>query len=122
MYDVSGLNNLIEESLKMSKFHHPNVMKLIGVCIDMGESIYVVMPYMIHGSLLPYLKKRRAELTIDNVHNTELVSTPARTHLTVCLNPSNDIVLLCAYTNSVYILPTGEHHSTNSTSHVPSNC
>ena len=79
MYDASGLNNLIEESLKMSKFHHPNVMKLIGVCIDMGEYLYVVMPYMIHGSLLTYLKKRRAELTIDNSHNTELVSISAGT-------------------------------------------
>ena len=46
MYGASDLNSLIQESLKMSKFHHPNVMKLIGVCIDMGESPYIVMPYM----------------------------------------------------------------------------
>ena len=75
MYGASDLNSLIQESLKMSKFHHPNVMKLIGVCIDMGESPYVVMPYMTNGSLQSYLKKHRAELTIDNPDNTELVRT-----------------------------------------------
>ena len=75
MYGASDLNSLIQESLKMSKFHHPNVMKLIGVCIDMGESPYIVMPYMTNGSLQSYLKKHRAELTIDNPDNTELVRT-----------------------------------------------
>ena len=59
----------------MSNFHHPNVMKLIGVCIDMGESPYIVMPYMTNGSLQSYLKKHRAELTIDNPDNSELVRT-----------------------------------------------
>ena len=75
MYGASDLNSLIQESLNMSKFHHPNVMKLIGVCIDMGESPYIVMPYMTNGSLQSYLKKHRAELTIDNPDNTELVRT-----------------------------------------------
>ena len=75
MYGASDLNSLIQESLKMSKFHHPNVIKLIGVCIDMGESPYIVMPYMTNGSLQSYLKKHRAELTIDNPDNTELVRT-----------------------------------------------
>ena len=57
----------------MSKFSHPNVMKLIGVCIDTGDSPYIVMPYMAYGSLLSYLKKHRAELTIANDDNSELV-------------------------------------------------
>ena len=69
----SDVNNLIVESLKMSKFHHRNVMELLGVCIDIGESPFIVMPYMIHGSLLSYLRKYRAELTICNEDNDELV-------------------------------------------------
>ena len=59
----------------MSKFNHPNVMRLVGVCIDGGESPYIVMPFMTHGSLLSYLRKRRAELTIANDDNMELVRT-----------------------------------------------
>ena len=72
-FSINDLNNMIEESLKMSKFNHPNVMKLIGVCIDTGDSPYIVMPYMTYGSLLYYLKKNRAELTIANNDNHELV-------------------------------------------------
>ena len=73
IYSSSGTENLIEESQKMSKFHHPNVMTLIGVSIDMGESPYIVMPYMTNGSLQSYLKNHRAELTIDSNGDTELV-------------------------------------------------
>ena len=73
VFGKSELNSLVEESLKMSKFNHPNVMRLVGVCIDGGESPYVVMPFMTHGSLLTYLRKRRAELTIANDDNMELV-------------------------------------------------
>ena len=65
---------MVEESQKMSKFNHPNVMKLIGVCIDGGESPYIVMPFMIHGSLLSYLRRHRAELIITQNDNAELVS------------------------------------------------
>ena len=63
----------MKESLKMVKFNHLNVMKLIGVCIEKGPSPYIVMPYMVYGSLLSYLKKHRAELTIANNHDIELV-------------------------------------------------
>ena len=63
----------MEESIKVSKFSHPNVMKLIGVCLDKGPAPYIVMPYMAYGSLLSYLKKNRAELTLASDDDTELV-------------------------------------------------
>ena len=65
----------MEESVKMKRFNHPHVMRLIGVCIDKGASPYIVMPYMAYGSLLSYLKKYRAELTLANDNDQELVST-----------------------------------------------
>lgn len=74
-FNINDLSNMMEESIKMSKFNHPNVMILIGVCIDKGVSPYIVMPYMAYGSLLSYLKKQRAELTIANGDNQDLVST-----------------------------------------------
>ena len=73
MFSSNDVKNLVEESLKMSKFDHPNVMKLIGVCIDARETPYIVMPYMIYGSLLSYLKKKRAELSIENEDDQEMV-------------------------------------------------
>ena len=75
VFSINDLNNMVEESLKMSKFDHPNVMKLIGVCIDTVDVPYIVMPYMCYGSLLSYLKKHRVDLTITNDDNQELVRT-----------------------------------------------
>ena len=50
----------------MQEFHHPHVMSLIGVCLDAGAGVSVVMPYMSNGSLLNYLKKERETLEIDD--------------------------------------------------------
>ena len=74
IHGASESSNVMEESLKMAKFNHPNVMRLIGICIDKGPSPYIVMPYMAYGSLLSYLKKRRPELTLANDDDKELVS------------------------------------------------
>ena len=59
----------------MSNFNHPNVMKLIGVCIDSKDTPYVVMHYMTHGSLFSYLRKNREEMSItSDGDNSDLVS------------------------------------------------
>ena len=73
VFGTSELTSMIEESVKMAKFNHPKVMRLIGVCIDKGPSPYIVMPYMSYGSLLSFLKKHRAELTLANDNDQELV-------------------------------------------------
>ena len=56
----------MEESLKMSRFKHPHVMGLIGVCLDAGPAPYIVMPYMANGCLLDYLKKERSNLILTD--------------------------------------------------------
>ena len=61
------------ESERMKKFNHPNVMNLIGVCIDVGEKPYIVMPFMANGSLLTYLKKERSYFTIAEDARDEVV-------------------------------------------------
>ena len=56
----------------MSRFNHPNVMMLIGVCLapsnegetSLGPSI--VMPFMDKGSLLDYLRKEAGNLIATN--------------------------------------------------------
>ena len=48
----------------MKSFQHANVLNLIGVCIDAGVAPYLIMPYMLNGSLLSYLRKERPRLTI----------------------------------------------------------
>ena len=49
----------------MYNFDHPNVLKLLGVCMDGGPAPFIVMPFMANGSLNEYLKKERENLLLD---------------------------------------------------------
>ena len=49
----------------MLEFNHPNVLTLIGVCLDGGPAPYIVMPFMTGGSLLSHLKENRSSLLLD---------------------------------------------------------
>ena len=72
MFSKKDINDLIKESEKMMKFKHPNVLNLIGVCIDAGEAPYIIMPFMANGSLLMYLRKSRPDLTISEEAGEEM--------------------------------------------------
>ena len=49
----------------MVKFDHPNVLNLIGVCLDGGPAPFIIMPFMANGSLLAYIKKNRSALVLS---------------------------------------------------------
>ena len=72
---LKDVNELMEESLKMKALSHPNIINLIGVSVDAGDSPYIVMPYMANGSLLSYLRKERPNLTIAAGAGVDLVSS-----------------------------------------------
>ena len=57
-------NQLLRESDMMLNFDHPNVINLIGVCLDAGPSPYLVLPFMENGSLLSYIRKNRNNLLV----------------------------------------------------------
>ncbi|CAI8044575.1 Tyrosine-protein kinase transforming protein SEA [Geodia barretti] len=69
----------------MSRFDHRNVMKLIGVSIENNNTLYIVMPFMTHGSLLSYLRNHRTELTLDSEEDDDLVQSTGRKLLSMCL-------------------------------------
>ena len=56
------VKNLLRECDKMKDFDHPNVLMLIGVCLDGGPAPYIIMPFMTNGSLLSHLKENRSSL------------------------------------------------------------
>jgi len=58
---------LVKECSRMAEFDHPNVLTLIGMCLDGGPAPYIIMPFLINGSLLSYLKKNREELVLDPI-------------------------------------------------------
>lgn len=82
MSNMSDITELLDESLKMKSFAHPNILNLIGVCVDAGPAPYIVMPYMASGSLLRYLRKERPHLTIAERAEPELVSPIPQPHQT----------------------------------------
>jgi serine/threonine protein kinase len=57
----------------MKDFQHPNVMSLIGVCLDAGPGVSIVMPFMANGSLLEYLKKERDKLYLTEIDEIDEV-------------------------------------------------
>lgn len=59
-----SVNDLIKECTKMQDFDHPNILKLIGVCLDGGPAPYIIMPFMVNGDLLTFLKKSRTDLVV----------------------------------------------------------
>ena len=61
----------------MMDLDHPNVLGLVGVCVDAGPAPYLVMPYMAQGSLLSYLKKHRPDLVFfeEAEQNEDKVAT-----------------------------------------------
>ena len=49
----------------MQQFDHPNVLQLVGVCLDGGPAPYIIMPFMANGSLLSHLKEERENLVVE---------------------------------------------------------
>ncbi len=66
MFSLSDVRSMVCEVNKMHDFNHPHVMSLIGVCLDAGPGIAIVMPYMSNGSLVDYLKKERGSLELED--------------------------------------------------------
>ncbi|XP_064398640.1 plexin-A2-like [Halichondria panicea] len=66
LFSLSDVQSMVCEVNKMQDFDHPHVMSLIGVCLDAGPGVAIVMPYMANGSLISYLKKERSSLELDD--------------------------------------------------------
>ncbi len=59
------MQSMLSEISQMKDLSHPNVMPLLGVCINAAQGPSIIMPYMAKGSLLDYLKKERKNLYLD---------------------------------------------------------
>ena len=55
---------LTKELTTMVSFNHPNVMPLIGACLD-KEIPLIIMPFMSNGSVLESVKKQKVELFLS---------------------------------------------------------
>ena len=86
LFTPNDVKNMLSEIKKMTRFgEHPNVMPLLGVCMDAGAGVSLVMPYMEQGSLLDYLRREQNNLVIMNDPNMSVgsVSTLAKYNVPV---------------------------------------
>ncbi len=89
LFTQSDVQSMVSEITKMQEFHHPHVMPLIGVCLDAGPGVSMVMPYMTNGSLQDYLKKERSNLELAEEEGSEKV---------LCTPCQNSLNLFCTIT------------------------
>ncbi|XP_048863169.1 tyrosine-protein kinase Mer [Brienomyrus brachyistius] len=59
------IEEFLNEAACMKDFHHPNVIKLVGVCLEVGSACFpkplVILPFMKYGDLHSYLLCSRLE-------------------------------------------------------------
>ena len=66
----SELEAFFEETFLMKNFSHPNVVGLLGVCLDSEDGVpYIIMPFMSNGNIKEFLKQNR-------IHATDISTMP----------------------------------------------
>ena len=83
-FEQEEIDKIMEESLKMKHFDHNNILCLIGVCIEARPAPYIVMPYMLNGSLLEFLRKERNNLMLKDSVDIEEYTVSRMSHNSVC--------------------------------------
>jgi len=66
---LNSVKDLVAETAIMKNFSHPNVLQLLGVCMDSSDDdiFKVILPYMSNGDLRNFLRKNRVEPS--NIHD-----------------------------------------------------
>ena len=78
------VQSMISEVSRMRDLSHPNVMSLIGVCVDSSQGPSIIMPYMANGSLLDFLKKERNHLSVGFDAEIEEIVSVRKLLLRMC--------------------------------------
>ena len=73
LFSKSDSETLQKEVTTMLYLKHPNVMSLIGVCLD-GEVPLLIMPFMSNGTVLKYVRQHRKELLLSSEEKQEKVA------------------------------------------------
>ncbi|CAI8021680.1 Hepatocyte growth factor receptor, partial [Geodia barretti] len=63
---VGEVKLLMKEIVKMVNFDHPNVMTLTGVILVEGGAPLLVMPYMVKGTLLTYVRENKDQFFVED--------------------------------------------------------
>lgn len=87
--------DLVAETATMKMFDHPNVLQLLGVCVDPNddEMLRVVLPYMANGDLNNFLKQKR----VDPTNISEFANVCYFSLCTIFIHTRKVVSYLCIY-------------------------
>ena len=88
------MSKFMEEAYIMQSFSHMNVLTLTGVCVGLFQTPCIVMPFMSHGSLLSYLRKESADLTVSEMAKEDLVFDTTKQLLSMCMQVAKGMAYL----------------------------
>ena len=74
LFSSGDMERLAKEVATMLSFKHPNVMSLVGVCID-EEIPLLIMPFMSNGCVLEFVKHHKEELLCINATAPQVESS-----------------------------------------------
>ena len=89
-YDsAENLKSFLHESNIMKTFDHPNVLSLLGVCMESNHEAglpFIVLPFMANGDLKSYLKNHRTRLeTVDQLPKVRMCNCNVRISIKMML-------------------------------------
>jgi len=53
---LADVQMFVDEALTMTKFDHKHVLNIVGISFDANSFPMVVLPFMLHGDLLSYIR------------------------------------------------------------------
>ena len=84
IFTSADLQSMVSEIMLLQELSHPNVMSLIGVCLDSTQGPSIVMPYMANGSSLSYFRKERKMLQLNLDAELEKIVSVRKLLLGIC--------------------------------------
>ncbi|KAK1155846.1 discoidin domain-containing receptor 2-like isoform X1 [Acipenser oxyrinchus oxyrinchus] len=73
-------NDFLKEIKIMSRLNHPNIVRLLGVCVC-TDPLCMITEYMENGDLNQFLSQRESESTLTHANNIPSVSLPNLLHM-----------------------------------------
>ncbi|RXM93481.1 Discoidin domain-containing receptor 2 [Acipenser ruthenus] len=73
-------NDFLKEIKIMSRLNHPNIVRLLGVCVC-ADPLCMITEYMENGDLNQFLSQRESESTLTHANNIPSVSLPNLLHM-----------------------------------------
>ena len=91
----------------MKTFHHPNVLPLLGVCIDYDDedALKIIIPFMVNGDLRNFLKNNR--VAPNNIQEYPEVRTHTHIYILYIYTHVYTYCILIIVISHIYTLPSG---------------